>query len=81
MGLILVFSPVVCLVQLRCDSFCFILQFIEACSLQIRGRKGMVPDGRRAKEELGGVEGGETVIRTYCMRKEALFNKRGYTTD
>jgi hypothetical protein len=33
-------------------------------------------EGRRAGEVLGGAEGGETVIRTYCMRKESIFNKR-----
>lgn len=41
----------------------------------------MAPDGRRVKEELGGVEGGDTVIGIYCMRKESVFNKGGYSTD
>lgn len=27
-------------------------------------------------EELGGTGGGETVIRTYCMKKKSAFNKR-----
>lgn len=26
-------------------------------------------------EELGAVEGGETISRIYCMRKEYVFNK------
>lgn len=29
-----------------------------------------------AGEKLGGVEGGETIIRIYCMRKESSFNKK-----
>lgn len=28
------------------------------------------------REELGGVEGGESIIRLYCMGKESIFNKR-----
>jgi hypothetical protein len=27
-------------------------------------------------EKLGGAEGGETIIRIYCMIKESIFNKR-----
>lgn len=27
------------------------------------------------EEEMGGVEGGETIIRIYCMKK-SIFNKR-----
>lgn len=27
------------------------------------------------EERLGGVEGGETMIIMYCMRKEFIFNK------
>lgn len=33
--------------------------------------------GRRGGEELGEVEGEETVIRIYRMRKQSAFNKRG----
>lgn len=28
------------------------------------------------KQELGGVEGGESLYRLYCMRREYMFNKR-----
>ena len=40
----------------------------------MRDRKGIDPDGKRGGEELGGVEGGEIVIRIYCVRKKS--NKR-----
>jgi hypothetical protein len=33
-------------------------------------------DWRGDREELGGVEQGESVIRIYCMRKEHICNKR-----
>jgi hypothetical protein len=26
--------------------------------------------------DLGGLDGGKTIIRIYCMRKEIIFNKR-----
>lgn len=32
--------------------------------------------GREGGEELGGAEGGETVIRNYRMRKRSIFSKR-----
>lgn len=32
-------------------------------------RKGVVLEGRQIEEELGGVAGGKTVVRIYCMRK------------
>jgi len=35
---------------------------------------------RRSEEEkwedLGGVEGGETIIKIHCMRKQSIFNQR-----
>lgn len=34
-------------------------------------------DGRGGEETLGGVKGGKTVTRIYCMRKESIFNKKG----
>ena len=33
-------------------------------------------EGRGDKEELGGVEGGETILMMYCMRKKSISNKR-----
>lgn len=32
--------------------------------------------GRKVVEDLGGVDGRETVVRRHCMRKEFSFNKR-----
>jgi hypothetical protein len=34
------------------------------------------PEGRRSGKELGGEEGGDIIIRVYCMRKKFIFNKR-----
>lgn len=34
-------------------------------------------DGSKGGEELGVIEGGETVTRIYCPRKESIFNERG----
>jgi hypothetical protein len=31
-------------------------------------RKGVDPERMRGRKELGGVKGGETIIRTYYMR-------------
>jgi hypothetical protein len=36
---------------------------------------------RVGREELGDKEGGETLIRVYCMRKESIFNKEGMRSD
>lgn len=30
---------------------------------------------------MEGLEGGEAAIRTYCVRKEPIFNKRGAGTS
>lgn len=35
------------------------------------------PVGREGEEELGGLEGGETIISIYWMRKEFVLNKGG----
>jgi hypothetical protein len=35
------------------------------------------PERRGSREELGGAEGGETVIRIYYREKTSMFNKRG----
>lgn len=72
----------VCLVQLQCDRFCFILYFICYVWLSLlkslfssRDKKGVVPDGKRGGEELG-VWGEETVIRMCRMKKkESIFHK------
>lgn len=41
----------------------------------IGDRKGVDSDGRGGREELGGVEGGKTVIMIYCERKFPLSIK------
>lgn len=37
-----------------------------------RDRQGVELDGRGDGEELGEVEGEETIFRLYCMRKESV---------
>lgn len=49
----------------------------EVCSFLLRNRKGMDLDDRGGREELRGAEGGEPVVRKYCMRKETIYNKKG----
>jgi hypothetical protein len=39
----------------------------------MRDKKGVDLDGRRGGEELGGVEGGETIIRIYYVEKNPYF--------
>ena len=34
-------------------------------------------EGRGGREELEGVNGGETLKKINCMTKESIFNKRG----
>lgn len=50
-------------------SFYYILfcHLLEAFSLLVRDRKKVDPEGSEGREGLGGVEGGETVTRIYCM--------------
>lgn len=43
----------------------------------MRDRSGMDPEGREGGNVLGGVEGGEAVIRIYGMRESSVFNKKG----
>lgn len=78
-----------CLVPLQCDGFCFVLIdfFVIFWLLSLRkllfsdGRKkGNGPSGRGGKEKLGGVEGGDTVVRIYCIRKELFSLKEKKTT-
>lgn len=40
----------------------------------MRDRKGAGPDRRGGREELQAVEGGETLFRFCCKRKESLLN-------
>lgn len=39
----------------------------------MRDRKGMGLDGKRAGKELWGLDGDETVVRLYSMRKKNYF--------
>ena len=61
---------------------CYILYYyypLEACSFLMRRKKGSGSGWEGSGEELGGVEGGETIIGIYCMKKESIFNKRQKT--
>jgi hypothetical protein len=42
----------------------------------MRDRKGVDSKGRGGREDLGGVGGGQIIIRLYCM-KNKLFSIRG----
>ena len=52
--------------------FMFGSYLLEACSLK-RDGKGVDLKGRGGDEKGGGVEGGESIIRIYCLRKESVF--------
>lgn len=78
------FPLLVCFVQLWCAGLFHITNFkfdmlycyfLEACSFLTRARKGVNPDGKGSRENLGGMEGGETVIRVYYIIKESSFNQ------
>lgn len=55
--------------------FYFIISPSKPVYFPMRDRKGMDADGRGGGEELGRVEGGETIKNIYYMRKESIFNK------
>lgn len=56
----------------------FILSVMCSCYLMfLMSDRERVNLERGGGEEMEGVEGGETLIRTYCVRKEPTFNKRG----
>lgn len=60
--------------------FCYVsLLSPSACSFLMRDRSGVDPEGRGGGDVLGGVEGGEAVIRIYGMRESSVFNKKGKT--
>lgn len=58
--------------------YIIILLFLEKpiCFL-LRDRKGVASDEGESGEDLGGVEGGVTVIRIDYMKNKSIFNKRG----
>lgn len=69
-----------CFVHLQYDNFClFLLYFIlshfavvpykQACSSQMRDRKGVDLKGQGGEKELVGVEGGETIVKIHYMRR------------
>ena len=55
----------------------------KTCSF-LKGNRGPVDLGEKGGEQgVGGEEGGEAVVRMYCMREESIFNflneeKRNY---
>ena len=51
----------------------FCCYLLDACSFLMRDRKEVYTEGRGGSKELRGVEGGETAIEIYCMRKESIF--------
>lgn len=57
-------------------SFYFVMlvcYLLAACSFLIRGKKGVGLDGRGGREDLGGVEGGGTVVRGMLCDKRISF--------
>lgn len=36
----------------------------------------MVAEGKKSGKELKVLEGRDTVVKIYCMRKESMFNER-----
>lgn len=46
----------------------------------MRNRKGIDPDVMKRRKELDGVEGGESIIRAYYVRK-ILFSVKGKKRD
>lgn len=53
--------------------FCHILLSFRSLFFS-KDRNGVVLDGRWSREKLGGVDGGWTVFRLYCIRKESMFD-------
>ena len=49
--------------------------FLEVCYFLMKDRKGVDLDGRGGGEELGGVEGGEIIIKIYYIRTKSIFSK------
>lgn len=47
----------------------------------MRDKTAVDPEGRVCGKELGRVEGGDTIIRIYCVRKEFIFSKREKTAN
>lgn len=57
--------------------YVFFNQYPLAICFLLREDKRDAPDGRRCRNEAGGVEEEETIIRIYYLRKiAAIFNKR-----
>ena len=48
---------------------------LEAAFFSTKSLKGNGSRGRGGWDKLKGVEGGETIIRTYYMGKESISNK------
>ena len=55
----------------------YCLYTLEARSFPMRDRNGMDSDGGEGKKDLGGAEGGQTVIRTHCIRQDSIYNTEG----
>lgn len=60
----------------------FVTKRLMTLCLLMRDRKRIDPDGRGVGKELGGVEGGRTIIRVYYVRrKKNPFSTKGRKRD
>lgn len=50
--------------------------FLENCSFLKENGEGVDVEERGGSRKLGVVEGGETVVRIYCMEEESIFKKK-----
>lgn len=77
-----------CVPAFICVTWAFSLAFLFSCLILVclfvclfilcahfeRERKGMDLHGWGWGKNMGGYRSGKTVIRTYCMRKNSIFN-------
>lgn len=49
---------------------------LDNCLFSTKRQKGSDLVGRGAGEEMTEIEGGKTVIRIHCIRKESVFKKK-----
>lgn len=55
--------------------FCYVLLSLRSLLFSYERQREVEPDGREGREELEGLEGGQTVIGIYCLREESIFNE------
>lgn len=54
----------------------FVTKRLMTLCLLMRDRKRINPDGRGGGKELGGVEGGKTIIRVYFVRRKKFHSQQ-----